>query len=145
MIGGSELQRGSATVEFAIVASIAFFLIFAIVDFGFALYMNHLVTDVSRMGARYAMVRGAGCNSPDCPATSASIQTYVRSISPIADPTSMTVTTTWSTGYGCTNAAHQGAGCTVAVNVTYPYHFAGSFLGAVTMPISSTAQNTIAQ
>jgi Flp pilus assembly protein TadG len=140
-----ESQRGSATVEFAIVASIAFFLIFAIIDFGFALYMNHLVTDVSRMGARYAMVRGSGCTSPDCPATIASVQTYVRSISPIADPNQMTVDTAWSSGYGCSTKPYQAAGCTVSVTVTYPYQFAGSFLSAVTMPLSSTAENTISQ
>src|SRR5665213_1680637 len=137
-----EYQSGSATVEFAIVASIAFFMIFAIIDFSFALYMNHLVTDVSRMGARYALVRGSTCNSADCPATTASIQTYVRGIAPIADPTQMTVATTWSSGYGCSAKPYQAPGCRVAVTVTYPYHFAGAFLRAVTMPISSTAENT---
>ena len=140
-----EYQSGSATVEFAIVASIAFFLIFAIIDFSFAFYMNHLVTDVSRMGARYAMVRGSTCKSADCPATSDSIQTYVRGISPIADPTQMTVATTWSSGYGCSSKPYQAPGCTVIVTVTYPYHFGGAFLKSLVMPIASASRNTISQ
>ncbi|HEY5256907.1 MAG TPA: TadE/TadG family type IV pilus assembly protein [Candidatus Baltobacteraceae bacterium] len=145
MAPGRDRQRGSATVEFAIVVSIAFFLIFAIVDFSFALYMTHLVTDVSRMGARYAMVRGSTCASADCPATNSSIQTYVRGISPIADPSAMNVTTTWSRGYGCTTTPYQAPGCTVSVRVSYPYRFAGAFLGGLTLPIASASQNTITQ
>ncbi|HVS46144.1 MAG TPA: TadE/TadG family type IV pilus assembly protein [Verrucomicrobiae bacterium] len=138
-------QRGSTTVEFAIVASVIFFLIFGIVDFGFAVYMTHLVTDVSRMGARYAMVRGSTCKSSGCPATSTSIQSYVRSMSPIADPTAMMVTTTWSPGYGCVTSPYQAPGCTVSVQVQYPYHFAGAFLNGLVMPIASASQNTISQ
>lgn len=110
-------------------------------DFGFGLYTYHLVSDVARMGSRYAMVRGSTCTYSGCPATNSSVQTYVRSVSPGVIQSSMTVNTTFSgtPATGCLSA--QSPGCLVSVQVIYPY----SFLGIANLNISSTAQNVISQ
>jgi Flp pilus assembly protein TadG len=133
-------------VEFAIVAVVALSLIMAIMDFGFALYTYHLVSDVARMSSRYAMVRGSACAYAGCPATNASVQTYARSVSPGIIQSSMTVTTTWSSaGTGqCTGVGNE-PGCVVSVQVQYPYKFMTFVVPGATLSISSTAQNVISQ
>jgi Flp pilus assembly protein TadG len=47
-------QHGGVAVEFAILAPIFILLLFGIVDFGHAWYMQHEITSASREGARYA-------------------------------------------------------------------------------------------
>jgi Flp pilus assembly protein TadG len=47
-------QRGGVAVEFAIVIPIFLLLVFGVVDFGHAWYMDHVMSNASREGARYA-------------------------------------------------------------------------------------------
>jgi Flp pilus assembly protein TadG len=46
-------ERGGIAVEFAIIIPILLLLIFGIVDFGHAWYMDHMMSNASREGARY--------------------------------------------------------------------------------------------
>jgi hypothetical protein len=46
-------ERGGVAVEFAIVVPVFLLLVFGIVDFGHAWYMDHLMSNASREGARY--------------------------------------------------------------------------------------------
>jgi Flp pilus assembly protein TadG len=46
-------ERGGVAVEFAIVFLILLLLVFGIVDFGHAWYMDHMMSNASREGARY--------------------------------------------------------------------------------------------
>lgn len=46
-------QHGSVAVEFAILTPIFLLLVFGIMDFGHAWYMDHIVSNASREGARY--------------------------------------------------------------------------------------------
>ncbi len=141
----SARERGNALVEFAVVSTAALTLMFGIIDFGRALYTYHLVADGARSGTRYAMVRGSSCTVAGCPATTDAIQTYVRGLAPGIDPNSLTVTTTWSSGDGCTDPANQGPGCLVAVQASYPFRFMIPLMPNLTMPMSSTSQMVIAQ
>jgi Flp pilus assembly protein TadG len=46
-------EHGNAALEFAIVLPILMLLVFGIIDFGHAWYMDHLLSNASREGARY--------------------------------------------------------------------------------------------
>jgi len=136
-------QRGAGMVEFAVVATVFLLLLFGIVDFGRAVFTYHAVANAAREGSRYAMVRGSSCAVSGCPATSASIQTYVRGRnSTLMVPSSITVTASWPGITGCT-AGGNTAGCEVAVTVTYPFHFAA--LPFADIPMSSTSTMIISQ
>jgi Flp pilus assembly protein TadG len=47
-------ERGGIAVEFAIVLMVLLLLVFGIIDFGHAWYMDHMMSNASREGARYA-------------------------------------------------------------------------------------------
>jgi Flp pilus assembly pilin Flp len=49
-------QKGAAAVEFAIVASLFFMLVFGIIDFGFAFHSWNNAVNSAREGARYGAV-----------------------------------------------------------------------------------------
>ena len=130
-------ERGSALVEFAIASTVTLTMIFGIIDFGRGLYTYHLVANAARAGSRYAIVRGSTCAVAGCPATSSSIQTYVRGLAPGIDPNSLAVTTTWPGG----NAPGQP----VTVSVTYPFKLIVSILPSFTMPMTSASTMVISQ
>lgn len=138
-------ERGSALVEFALVSTATLTLMLGIVDFGRALYTYHLVANAARSGTRYAMVRGSTCTVTGCPATTDSIQTYVRGLAPGVDPDSLAVTTIWSSSGGCSDPANQGPGCIVSVQVSYPFRFIIPLLPHFTMTMASTSQMVISQ
>jgi hypothetical protein len=56
-------ERGGVAVEFAIVLPVFLILGFGIIDFGHALYMKQVVTNVSREAARYATKYQTDANS----------------------------------------------------------------------------------
>ncbi|MDQ6932701.1 MAG: pilus assembly protein [Candidatus Eremiobacteraeota bacterium] len=121
-----------------------FLIIFGIIDFGIATYTVHLVSDVARMGSRYAMVRGSKCTYSGCQADSAKVQAYVKSVfAPLADASLVTVTTTWASTPQCPTAPFQDPGCAVNVKVAYPYTFL--ILPIAQLNINSTSQVIIAQ
>lgn len=125
-------------VEFAIVATAFLLLMFGIMDFGRAIFTYHAVANAAREGSRYAMVRGSSCTVTGCPATSATIQTYVRGRNgTLMTPSSITVTASWPGTTGCA-AGSNAAGCKVAVTVSYPFHFAALPFADLTMSSTST-------
>lgn len=159
-------ERGSGLVEFAFVAPIFLLLVFAIVDFGRALYTYDLVSNDARLGTRYAMVRGAiGCAAgmSDCTLvngslqlTQASLQQHLRDLSTGIDTSQLTVRLTRPTSPGCITsttvsgaAAYpngDGPGCLVSVQVSYPFAFAAlSGVQFAPVPMSSTSQIAISQ
>lgn len=151
-------QRGSVLAEFALVSLATLTIIFGIIDFGRALYMYHLVAEVAREGARYAIVNGAtACagGSPD------PLQSYVSAQAPLAGPGALTVTTTCAdtticangTATNCSNAdpctgatsPFNKPGCLATVNVTYQFHFFVPIVSRLTLPMSGTSTMTISQ
>ena len=137
----AQHERGSTLAEFAVVLTASMILIVGIIDFGRALYTYHLVSNAARIATRYASVRGTSCSSAGCPATSASIQTYVRGLAPELNQGQITVTTTWSSSSACAGSPYQSAGCYVSVQVSYPYQFAAAALmPSFTMTMRSTSK-----
>ena len=51
-----EAQRGLTTVEFSIVGSVLFVVLFAIIEFGRTMYVINVLTEATRRGARLAAV-----------------------------------------------------------------------------------------
>src|SRR5581483_2655476 len=96
-------QRGAVLVEFGIAATLVFIVLMAIIQFGQALAIYNTVANGSRLGSRYAIVRGSTCTFAECPIDSSDVQTYVRSISANVDTTQLAVTATWTknTTDGC--------------------------------------------
>ena len=138
-------ERGNTLAEFAVVLTTLMMLIFGIVDFGRAMYVYHLVGHAARAGARYAIVRGSACSAADCPATNASIQTYVRSLMPELNAPDVTVTANWSSSPGCATG-DNAPGCLVSVNVVYDLKlFAVPLLPVARIHMNSTSQMVISQ
>lgn len=52
-------QRGASLLEFAIAATVFLTVLFAIVEFGRALWVHNALTDAARRGARYAVLHKA--------------------------------------------------------------------------------------
>jgi Flp pilus assembly protein TadG len=132
--GRHEGERGQALVEFALSVIVLFAVLFAIIDFGRALYTYDLVTSAARAGTRYASVRGNTCPNTyaGCPSTNASIQTYVSGISgfPTSDVQVL----------GAGGSPNTTVTVTVSVPFTYLFH---TYFPNVTL--SSTSQVIILQ
>ena len=67
-------QEGAAAVEFAIILPVLMLLILGGMDLGHMLYIDHLITNAGREGARYA----AKYTNPPVDPTSSAISTYVK-------------------------------------------------------------------
>jgi Flp pilus assembly protein TadG len=158
-VNSRHYERGTAVVETAIVMAAALMLLFFIIDFGRMLFTYETLANATRQAARWAIVRGAGCASSgesgeaDCPATQAEIQTYLQTESLgqfITDPTSITVTPTWSntsstcTGYTNSTTA-AGAGCLITVTSSYPFNFIVPWLSHATITMTSTSEMIMSQ
>jgi Flp pilus assembly protein TadG len=125
-------ERGTAVVEFALVAPILFLLVFGILDFGRALNYYNQLTQLVGQGARAAVVN----QNPDGtgPASGTSIQNQLA--------------TTYATGgiqngvtVCITNTSPPAAGQPVTVNATYKFKFIpliGFIVGSPTITLSAT-------
>jgi Flp pilus assembly protein TadG len=57
-------QRGTTTVEFAIVGLLLFIVVFGVIEFGRALFVMNTLTEATRRGARMAAVCPVGDSKP---------------------------------------------------------------------------------
>ena len=76
-------QRGAAAVEFALIASLLFMVLFGIIEFGRLFSELEVLNSAAREGARVAAVRGTGDEVADAVATAA--DPYELDESPTAD------------------------------------------------------------
>jgi Flp pilus assembly protein TadG len=141
-------QRGSSIAETAIAMTLALLVFFGIMEFGRMLYTYHAVANAARLGTRYAMVRGSDCTIAGCPVSQSDIQTYVRGLTPLTDPASMTVTTTWTgtdyKGNACSTATHH-AGCVVSVTAAYAYGSIVPLVPVMSLTLHSTSKIVLTQ
>lgn len=95
----NSLRSGAATVEFALVISVLFVLIFAAIEFARAGIVKHSADNAAYEGARYAMIPGADAKEARKVATSiltaARIRNPTVSVSPdpITDSASLVTVT----------------------------------------------------
>jgi Flp pilus assembly protein TadG len=147
-------ERGSAILEFGLIAVVLFAFIFGIIDFGRALYTYHFVANAAREATRYASVRGTKCQfTTACPAVASDIASYAGSITPGGIDASVVVRNTnasWpgtspgTNNAGCDaedNGAHS-PGCVVQVQVTYPFNFILPLMPKGTCSIQDTNGTT---
>ena len=85
-----KLVRGQAMVEFALIAPLFFFLLFAIIEGGRFVFYYEMLSSATREGARYAIIHGSnaadGCPSgpmpagagPSCDPSGANVKEAVR-------------------------------------------------------------------
>lgn len=74
--------EGAVAVEFAVILPVLIFLILGGMDIGHKFYIEHLVTNASREGARYG---AKYTGNPPVDPTPAQIKTYVESTGPPLD------------------------------------------------------------
>ncbi len=103
-------RRGTAFVEFGLLAPILFLVIVGIVDFGRMMWLSNSVEHAATEGARYAAVRGVG--KPTV-ATAQQIQDFARAQVTLIPTSEMTVNVSW------TPTNNNNPGSTVTVQVTY--------------------------
>lgn len=138
-------ERGAVLEEFALAGLVSLLLIFGIFEFGRALFTYDLVANGARLGTRYAIVRGSSCAVAGCPATTATIQSYVQDNSPGIEKSKLTVSTTWAASGGCIASPFQGHGCVVTVSASYPFHFAAFPYLLKDVTLTSQSKMTISQ
>ena len=145
-------------MEFAFVAPVTLLLIFAVIDFGRALFTYDLVANDARLGSRYAMVRGAlGCASaalPDCPLTQSALQTHLQNVSSGIDISKLTVLLSHTAQPNCLQTTtvsgaasypnQDGPQCLVTVTVNYTFNFV-TLSSFASVPMTSTSQVVISQ
>jgi Flp pilus assembly protein TadG len=109
-------ERGAAAVEFAIVATLFFCLVFAIIDFGFAFHSWNNTANAAREGARKAAVDS----------TVQDVIDRTKAAASTLDQTKLTVTVTCSHVAGVFSSALCGPGLVegdvVRVSVNYIYN-----------------------
>ena len=124
--GSLRDERGAAAVEFAIVASIFFLLVFGIIDFGFAFHTWNGTANAAREGARRAAVDPVVGD----------IVARTRQSVDYLDPARLSVNVTCSRGggafSGCPASGSWVEGDLVRVTVDYRYQYLtplGSMVG----------------
>jgi Flp pilus assembly protein TadG len=130
-------ERGTAVVEFALIAPILFLLIFGIVDFGRALDYYNQLTQLAGQGARAAAVN----RNPDGTALSTSNQHSIQ------QQLATTYTTQPELKKGvvvCITHVPSGPGDFVTVRTSFKFHFlpligvAADALGGLTLTSTQT-------
>jgi Flp pilus assembly protein TadG len=125
-------ERGQALVEFALASTIFFMTLFATVEFGLGIWHYNMVSNLAQEGARWASVHGASSASP---ASSAAVQTYVRSRAPGMQTVTVTATPAPST-------VARGLPVTV---VAENYTVVSSFIPHGTFVLQSTARMIVSR
>jgi Flp pilus assembly protein TadG len=131
-------ERGQTLVEFAISSAVFFMIIFGIMQFGLAVWNYNMLSSLAQDGARWASVRGATATCTCTEATTTSVQDYVRSRAVGMDPSSITVSTTW------TDATHD-PGDTVQVQVDYTFSAFTKIVRTGSLSLHGVAQMKIAR
>lgn len=67
-------EEGAAAIEFALILPILIFLVLGGMDYGHRFYMQHLITNASREGARYAAKYTGSAAAPN----SAAVSDYIK-------------------------------------------------------------------
>ena len=127
-------RRGTATVEFAVVAPLFFLLLFGIIEFGRMVMVQQVLTNASREGARVAVLNGA-----TTPQVTAIVQDYLSKSS--IEGAIVTVTP------DPPDIAAYGAPVTVAVSVPFgqvSWLPSPMFLGETTLSASTVMHREIA-
>ena len=134
-------ERGTAVVEFALVAPILFMLVFGILDFGRALNYYNDITQLAGQGARAAAVdrnpdgtaiaaSSGTVDNADCGGKTYSIQCQLKNYYP-------TDTELKNGVHICIPSAPTASGQPVTVHVTYQFNFTAGLFGFASINLSA--------
>jgi Flp pilus assembly protein TadG len=133
-------QRGITLVEFALVSSLFFLVLFAIFNVCLLFSTYHSVSYAAREATRWASVRGSTC-APTwpsaCPASTTDISNYAKNLNIWLNPSALTVTTQW--------IPNNQPGSQVNVKIQYGYNFSSPFLTTQLITMSAHSQMVISQ
>jgi Flp pilus assembly protein TadG len=125
-------QGGSAIIEYALVLSVFFILIYGFLQMCLILFGFNNVTYASRIAVRYAVVHGSTA-SYTC--TSTDISNIVTPLLWGAPSGGSTIVTTWT--------PNNSPGSTVSIKVAIQYSPKIPFFGNKTFVVGTTAYGTI--
>ncbi|MFZ0311353.1 MAG: TadE family protein [Candidatus Korobacteraceae bacterium] len=138
-------EAGTALVEFALSTVLVLTLIFAVIDFGRAVFAYVWVAHTARVGARYAMVTGSDCvypNGSSCQINNTQLTSYLQTSAQGIDWSDVTV----QAGCISANAPSQlpcATGVEAVVQVQYQFGFICPFLPHGTWVMTSTSARTV--
>ncbi|MGA9995665.1 MAG: TadE/TadG family type IV pilus assembly protein [Pyrinomonadaceae bacterium] len=138
-INFNKRERGATLVEFAIVATIFFTSLFAVIEFGRLFWTHNALKDAARRGARYAIIR------KDDAAGIAAVKNMVVYGDPNANPATATplvnglTTSNVSIDYQNFNGIQLSSRATVSIT-NYKFNFAIPLVGtSINMPAYRTS------
>jgi Flp pilus assembly protein TadG len=120
--GRTRNERGSAVVEFALIAPLLLLIVFGIIDFGWMLMKANLVNNATRDAARVASLSGTYTD------IDAVVDSELDSAGIDASDVTVSITCTNTAGSNCANSAgsydaNATSGSTVIVTVTYDHNW----------------------
>jgi Flp pilus assembly protein TadG len=141
----SNKRGGATSIEFAVVAPVAFFFLLALLIGGMGIFRYQQVASVAREASRWASVHGAQYQADTGNTAATDQDVYNKVIAPNAialDLSKLTYSVTWNTDnrpYHTTISNNQVVPVrnTVTVKLTYQW-IPEAFIGGVTMTSTST-------
>lgn len=135
-------DRGDTLVEFAITSSLLFLFILGLTQMCLAFYTWQWISELAREGTRYAIVRGATCETASggsCEASVTDIENYVKGLKfPDVGGGTLAVTASFPDG-------DEAAGHRVQVQVTYSYPYNIPGMSKHILSMKSTSEMPIIQ
>ncbi len=127
--------RGTAFVEFGLLAPIFFIVTVGIVDFGRMVWLSNTVEHAATEGARYAAVRGSNKATV---ATTQTITDFVKGQAELIPPNDMDIDVSWTP----TDNNNPGSSVTIQVTYNFEYLLVG-FLGFDPVDLEGTSTMVI--
>jgi len=145
--------RGQTMAEFAITATALLLAMFAIFNFGMAIYSYSLVSFAANDAVRWASVHGGTYTPPNSttptPATASDVLNHVVAAMPTLTTTGATVSCptdhTSGTLEVCPQWQGYSPGMIVQVQVQYNFPLNVPFMHPITLPLTATSQMAISQ
>jgi Flp pilus assembly protein TadG len=139
---GPHSEDGSALIEFALTLPTLCGLLFCFLELCLLFYSYDMISESAREGTRYAIVRGASCQTTagaSCETTAAQVNTYVSNLGwPNLAGGTMVVDTTYPKG-------SDAVGNPVQIKVTYTFRITMHFVPTNSISLSSTSVMYILQ
>jgi Flp pilus assembly protein TadG len=125
-------------VEFALVGPIFFLLVFGLIEGGRLVWTMHTLSNATKEGSRYAIVRGSYSTLPGAPATSAGTEAAMLAKAPGLDGSKLTVNVDYPDG----SADPKNR---VRVTSRYNYSFiVSAVFGLSSITLNASSEATIA-
>src|SRR5256714_10162935 len=132
-------QRGTALVEFALIAPLLFLLLFGMIEFGRALNYYNDLTQLAGQGARAAVVNrnpdgsAVGTANSDCPANAQTIQCQLAKTYPtdgeLKRGISVCMGTLASNGVISAPATPPAPGTPITIRTKFTFNFLANIFG----------------